>query len=390
MPAGFSYLAIYVAGWIVICLLWWVFKGEKYGITGPPFYLIYRTSRLNNWIERISAWKPTFWRTVWNLGIVVGVGSMVFAFYYFLQNLLNLFFKTPKAAPVQILVPVPGLGVSFETFPYLALALSVLLISHELSHGVASLAERIPLKSAGAFFGHVLMGGFVEPDEEKLNQARSTTKLRVFAAGSFTNVILGIVFILLLANFSATIAPFYNVLGSGVTIGSVPTNLPAHASGIQAGEIVTGINGTKVSSITDLQHFMAPVTPGEVIALQTNNGTFIVRTTADPSNSSHALIGIGGLTDLIIYQPKFPFLSSSLPMSLARAEYWLSGLLVSVAVINMLPIPVLDGDKFLETALKLLGVKRTKELRIVVSSAAVAILVLNIGLSWLRFGFLRY
>jgi membrane-associated protease RseP (regulator of RpoE activity) len=56
----------------------------------------------------------------------------------------------------------------------------------------------------------------------------------------------------------------------------------------------------------------------------------------------------------------------------------------------MLPIPVLDGDKFLETALKLLGVKRTKELRMVVSGAALAILVLNIGLSLLRFGFLRY
>ena len=390
MPAAFSYLAIYVAGWILICLLWWVFKGEKYGITGLPFYIIYRTNRLNNWIERISAWKPTFWRTTWNLGIVVGVGAMVFAFYYFLQNFLNLFFQTPKAAPVQILVPVPGLGVSFETFPYLALALSVLLISHELSHGIASLAEGIPLKSAGVFFGHVLMGGFVEPDEEKLNQAKSATKLRVFAAGSFTNVVLGLVFILLLANFSATIAPFYNVLGSGVTIGSVPTNLPAHASGIQAGEVVTGINGTRVSSITDIQHFMAPVTPGEVIVLQTNNGTFIVRTATDPSNSSHALIGIGGLTDLIIYQPKFPFLSSSLPMILGRAEYWLSGLLVSVAVINMLPIPVLDGDKFIETALNLLGVKRAKELRMVLSGAALAILTLNIGLSLLRFGFVRY
>ena len=254
----------------------------------------------------------------------------------------------------------------------------------------ASLAERVPLKSVGAVFVHVLMGGFVEPDEEKLSQARSATKLRVFAAGSFTNVVLGILCILLLANFSATIAPFYNVLGSGVTIGSVPANLPAHASGLQAGEVVTGINGTRVSGITDIQHFMAPVTPGEVIVLQTNNGTFVVRTTADPSNSSHALIGIGGLTDLIIYQPKVSLLSSNLPLTLWHAEYWLSGLLVSVGVINMLPIPVLDGDKFLETALNHLGVKRTKELRMGVGGAALAILALNIGLSLLRFGFLRY
>ena len=390
MTSIFAYLAIYVAVWLVICLLWWVFKGEKYGVSGLPFYIIYRTVRLNSGIERISEWKPTFWRTMWNLGIVVGVGSMVFAFYFFIQNLVNLFFKTPKATPVQILVPVPGLGVSPETFPYIALALSILLVSHELSHGIASLAERIPLKSVGLLFLHVVMGGFVEPDEEKLNQAKGATKLRVFAAGSFTNVVLGIVFILLLANFSAIRAPFYNVRGSGVSIGSVPANLPAYASGIQAGEVVTGINGTTVSNIADLQHLMAPVTPGQVVVLQTNNGTFTIRTAPDPSNSSHALMGIGGLTDLTIYQPKFPFLSSNLPMIFGRAEFWLSGLLVSVGVINMLPIPVLDGDKFLETALNLLGMKRTKEIRMVIGGATLAIFALNMGLSLLRFGFLRY
>ena len=41
MVTVFSYLAIYLAIWLVICIFWWVFKGEKYGISGINL-LLYR------------------------------------------------------------------------------------------------------------------------------------------------------------------------------------------------------------------------------------------------------------------------------------------------------------------------------------------------------------
>ena len=330
------------------------------------------------------------WRTIWNLGIVTGVGSMVFIFYQLALNLVHLFFRSQQAVSVQPIVPVPGLFVSFETFPYLVFALSIVVITHELSHGIASLSERVPLKSTGAFFGHVLMGGFVEPDEEKLNQAGEVTKLRVFAAGSYTNLVLGVLCIVLLVNFSASMAPFYNISSSGVSVGSVPTNLPAFSSGVQAGDVVTAINGTKISSITDIMKFMGGVKPGQEIVLGTQRGTFPVRTVADPSNSSHALIGIGGLTDLTVYQPKVLFLSPDFPNTLLHAEYWSSIVLTSVALINMLPMAPFDGDKFLVSALTLFGIKRTKEIRTIANAAAYGILLLNVGLSFLRFGFVRF
>jgi membrane-associated protease RseP (regulator of RpoE activity) len=386
----FSYLAVYIAVWVTIWVAWWAFRAERFGISGLPLYIVYRTSRLNNWINRISSLAPTFWRTVWNLGIVTGVGSMVVVFFQLVTNFLNLFVKSQQATPVQPIIPVPGLFVSFETFPYLVFALSIVLVSHELSHGIASLAERVPLKSTGAFFGHVVMGGFVEPDEEKLNQARNAAKLRVFAAGSYTNLVLGVLCIFLLFNFPATIAPFYNVVPSGVSIGSISANLPAHTSGLEAGDIVTGINGTKISNITDLRQYMAGVIPGEQVVLQTRRGTFPVKTAVDPSNSSHALMGIGGLTDNIVYSPKIPLLSPDFPMILLHAEYWLSLVLTSVALINMLPLVPFDGDKFLETALNMLGFKRTKTIRTMANAASLAILALNFLFSFLRFGFVRF
>ena len=124
MDPSFYFLAIYVAIWILITIAWWAFKAERFGITGLPFYLIYRTTRLNKWIERIADSSRTTWRTIWNLGIVTGVGLMVYIFYQLGKNLLNLFIKSNEAVSIQPIVPLPGLGVTFETFPYLVLALS--------------------------------------------------------------------------------------------------------------------------------------------------------------------------------------------------------------------------------------------------------------------------
>lgn len=390
MDPLFTFLTVYLAIWVLICIAWWGFRAERFGVSGLPFYIIYRTTRLNKLIEKISNSKPTMWRTFWNIGIVTVIGAMVFIFYTLATNLVNLFFRTQQAVSIQPIIPLPGLGVSFETFPYIVLALSVVVVTHELSHGIASLADHIPLKSTGAFFGHVLMGGFVEPDEEKLMQAKNTSKLRVFAAGSFTNAVLGVICIFLLFNFAATIAPFYTVTTTGVAIGSVPANLPAHSSGLQAGDIVTSINGTSITGINDLRQYMVRVIPGEQITVGTPRGTFTVKTGMDQSNASHAIIGIGGLTDNIIYSPKVPGLPSEFPLILLHAEFWLSVVLISVALINMLPMYPFDGDKFLETALSVLGVKETKSIRTAANVAAYTILFLNVGLSLLRFGFLRY
>jgi membrane-associated protease RseP (regulator of RpoE activity) len=112
-----------------------------------------------------------------------------------------------------------------------------------------------------------------------------------------------------------------------------------------------------------------------------------VKTASDPNNSTRAVIGISDLTDYVLYQPKFSFLSSGLPNVLLRAEFWLSIVLVSVALINMLPIYPFDGDKFLDTLLNVFGVRKTKQIRSFANAAAFSLLILNIGFSLVRFGF---
>src|SRR5208337_4007380 len=118
------------------------------------------------------------------------------------------------------------------------------------------------------------------------------------------------------------------------------------------------INGTKITDINDLRQYMAAVIPGEEIVVGTERGTFTVKTGVDQTNSSHAIIGIGGLTDNVVYNPKFQGWSSEFPPVLFHAEFWLSIVLISVALINMLPMYPFDGDKFLETALNVFGITK--------------------------------
>jgi membrane-associated protease RseP (regulator of RpoE activity) len=72
-----------------------------------------------------------------------------------------------------------------------------------------------------------------------------------------------------------------------------------------------------------------------------------------------------------------------------RAENWAYIVLISVGLINMLPADPLDGGKFLDTALAALGIGAAKQIRMVAFGAAWGILLANIGLSLLRFGFVR-
>ena len=347
--------------------------------------LIYRTVRLNKFIERIAKSSPNTWRIIWNMGIVTGPGLMILAFDVLTRNLSLLIVKPQQAGPIQPIIPIPGVGVSFETFPYIILALTVLLVSHELSHGIASLVDHIPLKSTGLIFAHVVYGGFVEPDEEKLNAAPAVSKLRVFSAGSYANIVLGVLFLILLANFATTTALLYT--HAGVSITSLSPTLPAYSSGLKMGDTITSINGTSITTVNDLRNYMRRVTPGETITIGTQRGTFSVTTAADPNNSTHALIGVG-ISDA--YSPKLPFLSPAYPQTLGEAEFWLANVLVSVAFINMLPIPPLDGSHCLDVVLELLHIKRIKEVRMAFYAISLTILMLNFLISYHRFGYVRF
>jgi membrane-associated protease RseP (regulator of RpoE activity) len=389
MDPTITALLFYAVIWIGAYLVGKVVKAERFGFVLSPAYFMYKTTALNEWIGSLAEKRRGLWRTLGNAGIATGVGLMAFAIYQLGLNLFNLFYHVEAATSIQPVIPLPGLTISWESFPYLVLAISLVLATHELAHGIATRVDNVPLKSAGVFVAVVLFGGFVEPDEEQLEKASNQTKLRVYAAGSFTNAAIGLVVLLLFANFAATIAPFYTTNYAGVQVSGLIPGYPAEAAGMRSDDVIVGVNGVSVHTIADLQSAMSNISPGTQATVSTLRGDFQIVTKADPKNSSRGIMGVSPIRDLITYSGRYSFLPDNLPYHILRIEFWTSIVFVSVAIINMMPLYIFDGDRFLETVLRALGIARTKEIRMFASSASLAILGLNFALSILRFGFVK-
>jgi membrane-associated protease RseP (regulator of RpoE activity) len=333
-------------------------------------------------MDRISRRGRLVWRVAWNIASALAVGQIIFIFYYLVKN-AYFFFQRPEQAS-QVIPIVPGLTIGLDSLSYILISLVVVIITHEFAHGIASLGEKIPLKSSGIFLALVLPGGFVEIDEEKLEKARAITKLRIFSAGSSTNIAVGMFVLLLMSNFTLTISPLYDPNSSGVMITGLVEGGAADSIGMRKWDTILSLNGTPIKEVEDLREYMIDVKPNDRLTVNTKRGDFVINTQASPQNPDRALIGI---IPFNYYNPRISSLPEDLPFQIYMTESWMNMILISVALLNMLPIGPLDGGRFIDTVLKIIKIKRAKEIATFISVICILILGLNILLSFLNFGF---
>lgn len=228
-----------------------------------PFYAIFRTKKLNEWLRKIGQKYQKFWRIWFTIGVFVSLGFMIYGIYFFINNLIELW-VAPK--PENSITPmIPGVTVNLNVFSYLILPLLFIITFHEFSHAMASESDGLKIKSTGllgaGLFYIILPGAFVEPDEFQLKapKTKSWTKLRVFGAGTFTNAIQAGIALLLVLNFSTLISPFY-----GPNVFQVNYIVPNSQGGYNEGNLLIGdkvieINGTKIDQsagigLTEILH----------------------------------------------------------------------------------------------------------------------------------------
>jgi len=371
-------LLFYLAVWVVIYALAVLLKADKHGIIAKPYYLMLKTVVFNSWIEKIGSRFRRGWLAFFDIGAAMGIGLLVFVIYSFINNAVGLFRHSSSAGPTLLIIPLPGLTIGWDIFPYILLAIAVLLIPHELAHGIASVLDKVPLKSSGVFMAIFLPGGFVEIDEENLAKRKARTKLRVFAAGSFTNVATwALVLLLLVALFQSSPT---GVLVTGFTNGS-----PAQASGMPQWSIITQVNNNATPDAQHLGLYLSTLTPGSTVTVHLSNPsqTLTMITGKSDTNSSRAILGVITAN----YVPlRYQFLPVTSSYQLLTAFSWMQLILLGVALVNMLPLFPFDGDRYLDTLLGVLGLKNTKNVRTVASVISLGLLSSNIILSYILFG----
>ena len=379
-----TFLIALGAFWLILYVIAYVFHLDKHGLDTKPGYFMYRSKALNSFIDRLAQKNRLFWKTCANLSIAFGAGLMVFSLYFLVSNLLRFFLPVVgQASPVFPVIPV--LTISLNWLPYFFLAVAVIVLTHELAHGVTSRLANIPVLSTGLIAFLVFFGAFVEPDEKEFEKASLLSQIRMLTSGSSTNLITALLVFLMIGAFFTQPA--------GVLIYNVVPNDPLANSGanLQVFDVIQAVNGTPVSTYNQYLSLTNNVRPDETLTLTILHANHLenitVVTVASPSNESRGIVGFetGFVPN---YIPTRFGLDQYATVNFYLSLFWIYLLGVSVAIFNMLPAFPFDGERALHLPLARLAKKRTRELRYALNIIVWGLFVLNVALSFLRFGLL--
>ncbi|MDA4132140.1 MAG: site-2 protease family protein [Thaumarchaeota archaeon] len=301
---------------------------------------------------------------------------------------------------------LPGIN-PYVPVVYGLIALVTAVTIHEFSHGIVARSLGLRVKSVGVIFLLILpVGAFVEVDETELRETKARNSLRVLAAGSGINFIVGLVCLALLIFSVASMVPVTN--GSaivGVSQGTSTTSpSPAWAADIRPGDFIVAIDGVSNDNLATLN-----LQPFQVINItiwrdgqtrvlpNVKLGEIVYTNTQTHQNTTAPYLGVqylgyqslkGTVTSyvhqysrfpvgLILYviPPAFPGIAGSVPFSdqlkifytsplgvatnaVQNLLFWLFFINFNLAIFNNLPIYPMDGGQALERFL--VGVGRGK------------------------------
>jgi membrane-associated protease RseP (regulator of RpoE activity) len=352
--------------------------------------LLYRTKRFRNMIDTIAQKFPRLWKIVGTIGIIVAFYFMASGMLYLIESAMLIHSGEIKEATVKLVLPgvapQTSIGYAYIFIPFWIWILTVFLIllPHELSHGIMARVERVRLKSVGLLLFLIFPGAFVEPDERQLERRKVISKLRIFAAGSFANIVVSILAFSLASSL-------WNPLVDGVMIEKVIENSPAEAAGIKPGMKLQAINGIPVSN-GDFKVYsnfvLSGVKPEKVVAglsvLQVlTNGTFRNYTFSPGDNITLTLDGKNYTITLSSHpeDPTKPFIGISTTLAGGGFDFLFPFLAVlsiisfAVAVINILPLYPLDGGRMIKALLESINKESADDITRMISIFTFVLLV---------------
>ena len=349
---------IYVLiAWVVILIAAKSLKLEKHGFELKAYSITYKNTQVQSVLSKILTRTRRGIRVFADVSVVAGFLMMGFAFWFLLNNLSNFFVEPTEFAELTVLIP----GVTLTSGPaiaYFLLSIPIVLIIHEGAHGIVASLEKIKIKTGGFAVFIALFAGFVEPDEEEFDKAKKISKLRVIGAGATSNVIFAFALgALLLTNpIFALILPeplvewFYDA-PDGVLVISIIPDSGAEKAGLQSGDLITAINGVII--ITPLDFQKIDLKPGETVTVTVQrNGQQLqlpVEIMPSPDDPNRGLVGIMR-DNALSYKPVYNFIEWDPQVSMFLLWLWMISFFIGI--INMLPLPILDGGKFIYTIIE--------------------------------------
>jgi len=383
---------IYVLiAWVVILAIAKALKLEKHGFTIKAYSLTYKNTQVQSVLSKMLTRTKRGIRVFADVSVIAGFLMMGFAFWFLLSNISNFFVEPTEFAELTVLIPGVTL-TSASAILYFLLSIPIVLVIHEGAHGIVATLEKIKIKTGGFAIFIALFAGFVEPDEKEFDDARKISKLRVIGAGATSNVIFAFALgaILLTNPLFALILPepflewFYDA-PDGVGIISIIEGSGAEKAGLQKNDVITGIDDIAIITPVDFQK--ADLKPGDIVTVTVQRDGQLLQLPVEimpsPDDPDKGLVGI--MRDSAFYKPVYNFIEWDPQVSMFLLWLWMISFFIGI--INMLPLPILDGGKFIYTIIeKKASERKVNAIMFSIYGITFAIFGLNIALSYMKSG----
>src|SRR3989338_9029623 len=287
----------------------------------------------------------------------------------------------PGIAPVIPGVQIPNVPEQFTPPLYVWLALVVILVVHEFSHGIVLRRIRQKIKSVGlVLIGFIPIAAFVEPDEEKLKKVEELKQLRVFGMGSLANFFsglifylffIGVIYLLVVPLASPWYSAIYKQSVSGVKIIDVQekiefcgTEFKSPAAGIlQDGMLLLKVNDENVSNSAKAgKLIMANFYREMELTVKTESGAVEVKK-IPAHEAAIPSFRVADIPNKDFRAPAEYYLFDVLLNLFSGFFGWLILLSILVAIVNFLHVVPFDGGRMaiLLFAPYLKGLKMSEE-----------------------------
>ena len=306
------------------------------------------------------------------LGIFM-VYALIINTWMIIENYMIGYAPTPGIAPLIPGVQIEGSPISVPL--HAIFGLIVLMVVHEMAHGVVARMEKIKVKSLGLLTAGIFpIGAFTEPDEKQLKKADARKRMRVFSVGSMSNFLFGILFLLLFLGSLAVIQPKFVQDPNSLMPSYIPwSNEYINYLGIVAVEnnsVAQKAGFTNETRIYNIDAAFSPKTPFALETFITNQGTAVLE-----RNSS----GYFGFSYYISKNTDY-----SMPILVEKyaieSIYWIFILNFMVGVINFMPFAIFDGARIFEDLLdfysKRIGIKKVGRRAVKVFTIFILLLLL--------------
>lgn len=381
-------LAALAALWTIILLANRRYDLKKRGFAISPGLIMWRTKWGLHFIDRVARVSKRGWRAYGTVAAAVGIFLMVFIFSSLILNTIFVL-RQPAQAPAGVALALPGLIPGLSVIAWLIAVGSVLLV-HEFSHGFLLRAQGLETKAVGGMLFVAIPGAFVEPNEKQLMRAPVSKRLRVFAAGSFGNILFSF---LCLAIILMLLVP-----KPGIYTSYVYENYPADNHGIVPGMRIYKLGNVPINTIDDYSNFMKNKHPGENVLVTFDNKIENIALAEALENENRSILGVrlasaisrgdfanplfamGAAMSRLMGRSVFhPYLYDTLlPWTIIDILMWMFVLNLGIGLFNLLPAVPLDGGYMIQGILeRKISKENAKRVTRVLAFFVLALILMN-------------